>query len=146
MSSAMLLVNVAVSVIMLSCKGSNSPSYLEFMQHNQDYYHNLAMACDKLLSRTNETQNSVVMHGDDSSLPAAIRELHATKVGLTRIVGEGVGPVTSVWIMVGVSRSGFGITWEQNDYGNGKAPWELSANADGKRTVLFSYEKLPKGP
>jgi len=124
-----------VGTFATACGRSRSPSYLQFMARNPGYYRGLAESCDQLLSAwTNQTSETWVLRGDDKSLPPLILELNPSKVTLRS---------EFVWIMVGVTRPGFGITWAKNDYGDEDIRWELSSHADGMKTIVFSTNKPP---
>ena len=135
----------AVTFFLISC--DRSPSYLSFQKRGTNYYTELAQACDKLLSDAHGTVTNRILtvSPNDQTLPLVIQKLHATQIQVVRNSDEstplGTNNGPSVWLMIGVSRPGFGITWHQNDYGNGNRPWELSSSGDGLRTVLFSTEE-----
>jgi hypothetical protein len=130
------LLAVVLGITVSCSRSADPPSYLEFMRREPSYYKALADACQGFLAQTNRT-GRWVLPGNDKSLPLVIQDLHATEIECVSNLKIGTNIVSYLNIRIGVSRPGFGITWEQNDYGNGNRPWELSANGDGKRTVLY---------
>lgn len=115
--------------------------YIDFLNRDQKYYGEIANACEDMLVQTNHSNGEWEILGGSKDLPLCILDLGATKVKVVSHQLEGTNLISYVWIMVGTSRDGFGVTWEHNDYGNGSDHWELSANADGKRTVVYSVQK-----
>ena len=127
-----------VASILAAC--SKPQDYRTFMSQTPAYYRTIANACDGLLSQCRSNQAPSVFKGNDRSLPECLLDLHSTKIEVHSLRLDGTNAIPPyVWIMVGVSRPGYGITWEKNDYGEGKVQWELSANADGRRTILYSH-------
>lgn len=125
------------------------PSYNNFVSRDKKYYAQVADACKVLLSQVNQPPSTWAMNekadlekggtewviqGDDKSLPLVIREIHPTKVGVDIEKKSG----NRVWIMVGISRPGYGISWQRNNYGNGLQRWELSVGGDGAGGILYS--------
>ena len=131
----MIIISICVCfvamLVLTSC--GRSPSYRNFMSHDQNYYAQVAKACDELLTKIpNSFTNGQVVSGDDKSLPLVLRQLNATKITIG---------TNRVWIVISDSRFGFGIVWEPSDYDNAAAPWELTTYAEGMRKVVFSMEK-----
>src|SRR6267378_7749226 len=125
-----IILTAVAMVFLTSC--DCSPSYSSFNKRDPSYYAELAQACNKLLSEIpeNMTNKIVIKSTDDKSLPIIIQNLHSTKIQVGRnLPGLWQGNTiyrSGVSIMVGISRDGYGISWDQNDYGNGNQPWELS--------------------
>jgi len=127
-----------------------SPTYSSFMNRDEKYFSELSRACDALLalSKKNQLSNAWVrketpysmewiVAGNEKSLPMIVKELHANNVGINF---NRKSENYRLWIMVGATRPGFGVSWSQNDYGNGNNPWELSVDADGLRKVVYAYK------
>ena len=116
----------------------SSPSYRSFMNRSPDYYTRVAEACDQLLAKapivsTNQVNTwpgFYTLRGDDSSLPAVLRELHANKV----VVGT-----NRVAMVIGSPRTGYGVVWEPNGVNLGV--WELTTAAEGLSRVVYSKNK-----
>jgi len=139
-----IVVAVIGMMFLVSC--SKYPSYRNFARRDQNYYAKVAEACDELYFRVSTSgTNQLTLRGNDPSLPPILQELRATKIWAVSTKGgtnynEG-DSISAVSIILGVSREGWGITWEQNDYGNGHLLWELSAGNEGQDTNLFSTAK-----
>jgi len=132
---------IALVVLVVMAAYRLSPTYYGFMMHSQQYYAEIATACDHLIETTPySTTNTVgrwppgvtVLRGDAKSLPPAIRQLHADKV----LVGT-----NRVAIAIGVSRLGYGIVWERSPYDNTGKRWDLATAAEGLRRVVYSRNK-----
>jgi len=102
------------------------------------FYQEIAASCDALLSPTNHFAPELVVPGDSKVLPTALQNLHPTTVKVANHLMMGSNSVSGVLIIFGETRPNHVVSWEQNNYGSGKCPWELSLDADGKRTILFS--------
>ena len=113
--------------------------YFGFLKHNKQYYGEIAKACASLLSNTNCASSEWTIKGNDASLPTALRRLHATTIQAANHVRIGTNYLSGVSIIFGEGRPNFTVSWEQNDYGNGYRPWELTVNGDGgPYTVVYS--------
>jgi hypothetical protein len=118
-----------------------SPDCLEFTNRDKNTCAEIAGACDSLLSEiTNGTTNKWIIKGDDKLLPPVLRDLNSTEVTVFSGLRMGTNYASGVTISVGKTRMGLGISWQQNDYGNGHAPWELSADSDGEHDVPYSVD------
>jgi hypothetical protein len=127
----------ATPILLLSC-GRSPPGYLGFMGQSKAYYAAIAQACNGLLSPTNHISGEQIMKGDDKSLPTALLNLRATTIKVANKFLMDTNYLSGVTIIFGEGRPDFVVTWEQNDYGNGNRPWELSVNGDGPHIVVFS--------
>lgn len=131
-----------VVVTVVTCR--QPPSYRSFMSRGQDYYAQVADACDQLIEKTPISPANksaiwpgfTVLRGDDESLPPILMHLRASKV----VVGT-----NRVAIVIGGSRFGYGVVWESSDYGNVAGTWQLTTAAEGWSRVVFSRKKSTKG-
>jgi len=126
-----------VTMLFLACGKSPSRS-LSFKEHDQEYYVNVAQACITLLSQTNRIPGEQIVKGDDKSLPPALLDVHATKIKIVNNFLVGTNYLSGVTMIFGDERPDFVVSWEQNDYGDGHHPWELSINDDVSHTIVFS--------
>jgi len=145
----MLLALLVLGVAVIVWRSCSSPSYLNFISRDKKYYAELAQACKGLLFQASQPPKTWALQekgdfekGDsewdiqrnDKSLPSIIQKLHPTevRVGIRKRWGN------FVVVMIGISRPGYGVRWSQNDYGEGKRPWELTVNGDGLGSVVYS--------
>jgi hypothetical protein len=118
-------------------------SYLRFVGKDSAYYREFADACDLLLQQhpvgTNDwvyrhglrsPENSVQIRVTDPSLPRIIRALGPEEVVLSS---------NRVFILVGVGRGAFGITWAQDSGPNG---WSLRTCAENLEKTHYETTKL----
>jgi hypothetical protein len=119
------------------------PNREDFSNRGKAYYAALAQACSGLLSQTNQIGGVQSLAGDDKSLPKILLELHATTIEVHRDYLVGTNNNPHVTIIFGEGRAGYGVIWEQNDYGKGYRPWELSIAGDFEPAVLFSTTNAP---
>jgi hypothetical protein len=110
--------------------------YYDFLSRDQKYYVKVARACDELLSQIKPPSNVLELQGDDKLVPPILRELHPRKVFANSFSDD---RKNYVGIEIGVSRSGFRMSWGQSDRGNGL--WELSVNGDSGGAVAYSTQK-----
>jgi hypothetical protein len=140
-----LCIAFAMVLFAASCTKWRS-GYLNFTNHDKGYYSRIAAGCDMLLSRTNRTSDWWILNGDDGSLPVALRNLNSTIIKVAKLQPMGkpmeTNSFSAVIIVFGEGRPDFVVSWEQNDYGNGHRPWELSAVADGESAVVFTTTNL----
>jgi hypothetical protein len=108
------------------------------LKHDKEYYTEIAKSCRKLLSETNYNSEVRVIRGDDKSLPKPLLDLHATTIKVANRIHVGTNYTSGVSIIFGVGRPDFVVAWYQNDYGDGRRPWELAVNGDGPHTVVYS--------
>ena len=142
---------VAVGLV-VSCK--RSTSYQSFLKRDQNYYAQIALACSNLLSQlppssTNEYKELKIA-GSDPSLPPILRDLHATHIRSISGFMDGSNSYSGgVAIDFGVTRTGWAIVWERNDYGRGNTPWELYVNSEGGPKIVYSTKEpalQPRSP
>jgi len=116
--------------------------YLDFTNQSGKYYGGIAAGCETLLSRTNSTADWWILNGNDKSLPTGLLDLSSTTIKVAKHQPMGTNSLTAVIIVFGEGRPNLVVSWQQNDYGNGHRPWELSADADGEHTVVFATTNL----
>ena len=112
--------------------------YLRFLDRDQNYYAEVAHACDLILqqhplgtnatiipiSGTSETFAFVHVPGSDPSLPKVIRDLHPSKITISS---------NRVHVIAGVRD--FGISWEPQEGGTNS--WALNVYPEGPQSVVY---------
>jgi len=79
--------------------------YWHFLKRDQRYYSEFARACDSILAQHPVGTNLFIrIPVTDVSVPLIIQNLHPAKIGVES---------NRVDIVIGDSRAGFGIVWEQ---------------------------------
>lgn len=114
-------------------------SYRDFINQTQTYYTNLAIACSKLWTASQ-------IHGveereipsNSPELPKILQELHASKVVVYSNIKIQTNTINHVSLMIGKSRGGYGISWQQVGFVNGEEVWELSVGNEGAGEKLLS--------
>ena len=150
-----VIVIIVATALVVSCE--RSAGYRDFLNHDQSYYTQVAEACNNLLARlppgsTNKAAEWKI-RGDDTSLRPILRELHATQIRVLSSFIDGTNYYAGgVSMAFGVSKDGWAIVWERNDYGNGNTPWELYLSDEGGQKIVFSTREpawqtnKPSGP
>jgi len=139
-----VIATIVVLGFMVSCE--RSTNYRSFLQHDQSYYTQVAEACGDLIVRlppgdTNKANNWYIQ-ANDPMLPPILRELHATRIRVLSSFMDGTNYYAGGGsISFGVSKSGWAIVWERNDYGNGNTPWELYVNSEGGPKIVYSTKE-----
>jgi hypothetical protein len=100
------------------------------MRHDQQYFRDLARACDSLLQRHPLGTNGYVrLSGDDPSLPPII---HNLQYGVDRVTISS----NRVHMVVPAPYHGFGIVWEpQNE--NDTNVWTLVTACESQERVAY---------
>ena len=154
-SFASAIATIVTAALLVSC--GRSTSYRNFTSQNQSYYAQVGESCSHLLaqlppSSTNKAKEWKIK-GDDPTLPTILRNLHATRIRVIAGFMDGTNSYAGgVSIAFGVSRAGWAIVWERNDYGNGNTPWELYVSDEGGQKIVFSTKESdwqtnkPAGP
>jgi hypothetical protein len=111
--------------------------YRDFMGRDGKYYAKLSDACNDLLTlaKKNHYPNDWTASNNDSEIPILIRQLHATKVQVIADLNNGE---SEVWLMIGVTRPGFGISWIRHEFGNGDCSYEISTIVESMKQVVYS--------
>jgi len=102
------------------------------------YYKKIAEACNTILAQSNYLGKQVILRGNDHSLPDAIFQLKSTTIRVYDNFKIGDNYLNGVTIVYGGARPKLVIAWQQNDYGNGNKPWELTAVVEGHNNILYS--------
>ncbi len=134
-----LLVVIAVVLFVLKNSFNSGPmSYLKFVNQEQAYYTNLAVACNRLWTAS-QIQNieKRKIPADSLELPKVIQDLHPSEVVVYSNIRIQTNVINHVSIRIGISRNGYGISWKQFDTGNGERTWELSAGNEGAGKELL---------
>ena len=139
------LVLAAICVCVVGCRPSHS-SRSEFIQRSPDYYSNVVEGCRMLLLAARaDNQRSKVISGTNETLPFVLRELRASSIDVyseESFVGD-TNLHSGVFIKVGQSRLGYGVTWLP-EYTN-RDIWILSASDEGGSQDLLKTRPLLSG-
>ena len=136
----MAVFGIVVIAVLLINSSSGFFGYASFHRKDEVYYAKLAIACDSLFARA-KNGREVVLTGDDASLPPLIKALGAKTVTIVPFIDGQTNYGPRISIMIGVSRSGFGIEWMKSDDENKIGLWELSTLAEGLKRIQFSTIK-----
>ena len=94
---------------------------------DQRYYFEFARACDSVLALYPLGTNEFIrIQGKDASVPRIIRNLHPSRITISS---------NRVHIMVGVTRPGFGISWEPDETKTNC--WSINTFAEGLHRVAY---------
>jgi len=110
---------------------SNPPSYLAFTFHrSQRYYSHFADACVQLLDRFGKGQtNEYRINGDDTCLPATIKEVRASYVMVTS---------NSVGVVFDISAA-YGVWWRQDEVY--PKSWRLASFGESGPYNIYAREE-----
>lgn len=130
------VVFLVLSTLLVGINYSLNRGYYDFLSRDQNYYTKVAKACNELLLQPKPSSGVLELQGDDKLVPPILRDFHPRKIFSNFFSDENKN---YVGIEVGVSRSGFGISWGRSDHGNDM--WELSIVGDSGGTVVYSAQK-----
>ncbi len=123
---------IAVFALFLICLGGvfflgpRLTQYSRFQHQGDEYYSELARACDAIIAEhLVGTNRFIELTVTDSSLPKIIRDLHPLKI---------VVQPQRIWILHGGSIE-FGIAWEQDE--SRTNAWTLSTACESDVRVLY---------
>jgi hypothetical protein len=129
---------VPASVIFLIL-GFYGLGYRDFTERSQSYYSELSLACNELLLSLPENRflDDDNVQNDGAIVPGLLRQLYPTKI---KVISNLENGESEVWLMIGVTRPGFAISWVRHDFKNGSGLLELSAIAESDKKVLYSKQ------
>lgn len=139
-TDAYVLCGLFTVILLTSCSKWFSP-YDSFIAHDKKYFSEITAGCEALLSRTNRTPQSWILAGNDQCLPAALKNLKATKISVVKrspVIGG--DDETEVRIIFGEARGGFAVAWTPKDTMTGLGSGQLVVLREEEpgKAVVFS--------
>jgi len=127
---SILLVGATIALFGLAVVCFPNPPVLQFMHHDQQYFRDLAQACDSLLQQNPLGTNAYIrLSGDDPSLPSII---HNLRYGVDRVTISS----NRVHIVVPAPYHGFGLAWEPQDESDTNV-WTLVTACESHERVAY---------
>ncbi len=133
MGPRVIIQMLTILLLVCSCGRHRPTSYLRFNTQSQQYYSNIAAACDSLIADVKKRGGrQLVIPWDDPRVPTVLQDLKPEYLDID---------AGRAYIMVGRGRSSYAIIWQQAN----ASQWKLSTVVDNLQKDLYTRDQAAFG-